>query len=98
MATGNYTHGAAVAAQGERGQTTAHQRSSLRSQVQAVGSEGAAGTAPTSWSSAGLPARRILPPHGQRQPPPRRRPMRTAIYARVSTQRQAQAQSIDQQI
>src|SRR4051794_29958702 len=58
----------------------------------------AAGTAPTSWSSAGLPARRILPPHGQRQPPPRRRPMRTAIYARVSTQRQAQAQSIDQQI
>src|SRR4051812_10377628 len=39
MATGNYTHGAAVAAQGERGQTTAHERSSLSSRAEAVGRE-----------------------------------------------------------
>ena len=39
MATGNYTHGAAVAAQGERGRTTARERSPLGSQVEAVGRE-----------------------------------------------------------
>ena len=37
MATGNYTHGAALAAPGERGHTTAHERSSLSSRVEAVG-------------------------------------------------------------
>jgi uncharacterized membrane protein YkgB len=42
MATGNSTHGAAVAAQGERGHATAHERSSLSSlssQAKAVGRE-----------------------------------------------------------
>ena len=39
MATGNYTHGAALAAPGERGHTTAHERSSLSSRVEAVGRE-----------------------------------------------------------
>ena len=39
MATGNYTHGAALAAQGERGHATAHQRSSLSSRAEAVGRE-----------------------------------------------------------
>jgi uncharacterized membrane protein YkgB len=39
MATGNYTHGAAVAAQGERGHATAHERSSLSSRAEAVGRE-----------------------------------------------------------
>ena len=37
MATGNYTHGAASAAQGERGHATAHERSSLSSRAEAVG-------------------------------------------------------------
>jgi reactive chlorine resistance protein C len=37
MGTGNYTHGAAVAAQAERGRTTAHERSSLSSRTEAVG-------------------------------------------------------------
>ena len=39
MATGNYTHGAALAAKGERGHTTAHERSSLSSRAEAVGRE-----------------------------------------------------------
>src|SRR5262249_6865608 len=39
MATGNYPQGAALAAQGERGPTTAHERSSLSSRVEAVGRE-----------------------------------------------------------
>ena len=39
MATGNYTHGAALAAQEERGHTTAHGRSSLGSRAEAVGRE-----------------------------------------------------------
>lgn len=39
MATGNYTHGAALAAKGERGHATAHERSSLSSRVEAVGRE-----------------------------------------------------------
>ena len=39
MATGNYTHGAAVADTGQRGQTTAHERSSLSSRAEAVGRE-----------------------------------------------------------
>jgi uncharacterized membrane protein YkgB len=39
MATGNYTHGAALAAQGERGHATAHERSSLSSRAEAVGRE-----------------------------------------------------------
>jgi uncharacterized membrane protein YkgB len=37
MATGDYTHGAAVAAQRERGQTTARERSSLSSRAEAAG-------------------------------------------------------------
>ena len=37
METGNYTHGAALAARGERGHTTAHERSSLSSRAEAVG-------------------------------------------------------------
>jgi glucose-6-phosphate isomerase len=37
MGTGTYTHGAAVAAQAERGRTTAHERSSLSSRTEAVG-------------------------------------------------------------
>jgi uncharacterized membrane protein YkgB len=39
MATGNYTHGAALAATGQRGQTAAHERSSLSSRVEAAGRE-----------------------------------------------------------
>ena len=39
MATGNYTHGAALAAQGERERPTAHDRRSLRSRVEAIGRE-----------------------------------------------------------
>ena len=39
MATGNYTHGAALAAPGERGHTTAQERSSLSSRMEAVGRE-----------------------------------------------------------
>src|SRR4051794_29321470 len=39
VATGNYTHGATVAANGERGHTTAHERSSLSSRAGAVGRE-----------------------------------------------------------
>ena len=39
MATGNYTHGAALAAQGERGHATAHERGSLNSRAEAVGRE-----------------------------------------------------------
>ena len=39
MATGAYTHGAALAAQGERGHTTAHERSSLSSRAEAIGRE-----------------------------------------------------------
>src|SRR6516165_4312950 len=39
MATGNYTHGAAFAATGQRGQTAAHERSSLSSRVEVVGRE-----------------------------------------------------------
>jgi hypothetical protein len=39
MTSGNYTHGAALAAQGERGHTTAHERSSLSSRAEAVGRE-----------------------------------------------------------
>ncbi len=37
MATGNYTHGAALAAQGERGHATAHERGPLSSRAEAVG-------------------------------------------------------------
>ena len=37
MATGNYTHGAALAATGQRGHTVAHERSSLSSRAEAVG-------------------------------------------------------------
>lgn len=37
MATGDYTHGAALVAQGERGHTTARERSPLSSRVEAVG-------------------------------------------------------------
>ena len=37
MATGNYTHGAALVAQGEREHTTAHQRSSLSARAEEVG-------------------------------------------------------------
>jgi uncharacterized membrane protein YkgB len=37
MVTGNYTHGAALAAQGEQGRTTARERSPLGSRVEAVG-------------------------------------------------------------
>ena len=37
MATGNYTHGAALAANGERGRATAHERGSLSSRAEAVG-------------------------------------------------------------
>ena len=39
MATGNYTHGAALAAQGDRGHTTARERSSLSSRAEEVGRE-----------------------------------------------------------
>ena len=39
MATGDYTHGAALAEQGERGHATAHERSSLSSRAEAVGRE-----------------------------------------------------------
>ena len=39
MATGNYTHGAALAAHGERGHATAHERGSLSSRTEAVGRE-----------------------------------------------------------
>ena len=39
MATGNYTHGAALAAPGERGHATAHERSLLCSRAEAVGRE-----------------------------------------------------------
>jgi len=39
MATGNYTHGAALAATGQRGHTAAQERSSLSSRVEAVGRE-----------------------------------------------------------
>src|SRR5436305_3861055 len=39
MATGNYTHGAALAANGEREHTTAHERSSLGARAEAVGRE-----------------------------------------------------------
>jgi uncharacterized membrane protein YkgB len=39
MATGNYTHGAALAAKGEREHTTAHERSSLSSRAEEVGRE-----------------------------------------------------------
>ena len=39
MATGDYTHGAALAATGEREHTTAHERSSLSSRAEAVGRE-----------------------------------------------------------
>jgi reactive chlorine resistance protein C len=39
MATGDYTHGAALAAQGERGHATAHERTPRSSQVEAVGRE-----------------------------------------------------------
>jgi len=39
MATGNYTHGAALAATGQRGHTVAHERSSLSSRAEAVGRE-----------------------------------------------------------
>src|SRR4051812_49572070 len=39
MATGNYTHGAALVAQGERGHATAHERGSLSSRAEAVGRE-----------------------------------------------------------
>jgi uncharacterized membrane protein YkgB len=39
MATGEYTHGAAFAATGQRGQTAAHTKSSLSSRVEAVGRE-----------------------------------------------------------
>ena len=39
MATGNYTHGAPLAVQGGRGQTTAHERISLSSRAEAVGRE-----------------------------------------------------------
>src|SRR5438270_10328647 len=39
MPTGNYTHGAALAAKGEREHTTAHERSSLSSRAEAVGRE-----------------------------------------------------------
>ena len=39
MATGNYTHGAALAATGQRGHTAAHEKSSLSSRAEAVGRE-----------------------------------------------------------
>jgi reactive chlorine resistance protein C len=39
MATGNYTHGAALAPTGQRGHISAHERSSLSSQAEAVGRE-----------------------------------------------------------
>src|SRR6516162_2843649 len=39
MATGNYTHGAALAPTGQRGHTSAHERSSLSSRAEAVGRE-----------------------------------------------------------
>jgi uncharacterized membrane protein YkgB len=39
MATGNYTHGAALAAKGEREHTAAHERSSLSSRAEEVGRE-----------------------------------------------------------
>ncbi len=39
MATGNYTPGAALAVKGERGHTTAHERSSRSSRAEAVGRE-----------------------------------------------------------
>jgi uncharacterized membrane protein YkgB len=39
MATGHYTRGAPLAVQGGRGQTTAHERSSLSSRAEAVGRE-----------------------------------------------------------
>jgi uncharacterized membrane protein YkgB len=39
MATGDYTHGAALAEQGERGHATDHERTPLSSQVEAVGRE-----------------------------------------------------------
>ena len=39
MATGNYTHGAALAATGQRAHTSAHERSSLSSRAEAVGRE-----------------------------------------------------------
>jgi hypothetical protein len=39
MATGNYTHGATLAATGQRGHTAAHERSSLSSRAEAVGRE-----------------------------------------------------------
>jgi uncharacterized membrane protein YkgB len=39
MATGDYTHGAALAEQGERGHATAYERSALSSRMEAVGRE-----------------------------------------------------------
>jgi uncharacterized membrane protein YkgB len=39
MATGNYIRGEALAAQGERGHATAHERRSLSSRAEAVGRE-----------------------------------------------------------
>src|SRR6516165_2878618 len=39
MATGNYTHGAALAATGQRGHTAAHEGSSLSSRAEAIGRE-----------------------------------------------------------
>ncbi len=39
MATGNFTRGAALAVEGERGHTTAHEKSALSSRAEAVGSE-----------------------------------------------------------
>jgi reactive chlorine resistance protein C len=39
LAAGNYTHGAALAAKGEREHTTAHERSLLSSRAEAVGRE-----------------------------------------------------------
>src|SRR6516162_4850380 len=39
MATGNYTHGAALAPIGQRGHTFAHAKSSLSSRAEAVGRE-----------------------------------------------------------
>jgi reactive chlorine resistance protein C len=39
MVTGSFTRGAPLAAQGERGQTTAHERRSLSSRAEAVGRE-----------------------------------------------------------
>ena len=39
MATGSFTRGAALAVEGERGHTTAHERGSLSSRAEAVGRE-----------------------------------------------------------